>query len=277
MYYAEVLRRRAGFPERGMPRKNLLAEELESYYARPGNTRISPVTASERAVDTTGINGDYEANYYTQGRLIATALDLILRDSTRRQKGLDDFMRAMYERFALKRGFTTDDVERTANDVCGCDLHRFFDEHVRRPQPIDFNARLKSVGLVVHVDTVVAADSAGNPFPDTRIWAYPRRSDQRMRVWIQDPTSVWARAGLHTGQDLIAFNGAAIDSFPDFRRAFRTVHVGADVPVDILQNGRPRRIVVRVSGYDRPRVTISEDSTATQAQLEHRRAWSAAQ
>lgn len=276
MYYAEALTRRAGFPERGMARKDLLAEELEFYYANAGNTHISPEVASERTVDTTGINGDYEPNYYTQGRLIGTALDLLLRDSTRAQKGLDDFMRAMYDRFAMKRGFTTDDVERTANDVCGCNLHRFFEDHVRNPRPIDFKDRLGSVGLIVHVDTVAATDSANNPLPDTRVWAYPRRPDGRMRVWIHDPTSVWARAGLHTGQDLVAFNGVTVDSFPDFRRAFRSVRIGTDVPVDIIEKGRLRRINVHVSGYARPRVSISEDPATTPAQIERRRTWSIA-
>jgi predicted metalloprotease with PDZ domain len=273
IYYAEALTRRAGFPENGMARKDLLALEMQSYYELPGNTRISPEVASARAVDTTGINGDYDANYYTQGRLIGTALDLILRDSTHGQKGLDDFMRAMYTHYALKRGFTTDDVQSTAADVCGCNLRRFFDDHVRNARPIDFVAPLRTIGLTLKVDTIPAADSAGNPFPDTRIWAYPRTSDRRMRVWINDPGSVWARSGLHTGQDLIAFNGVQVDSFPDFRRAVRSIKIGSEVPVDILEDGKPRRVLVRVPGYSRTRVRITEDQSATAAQVERRRVW----
>lgn len=276
IYYAEALTRRAGFPERGLPRKDLLAEDLEAYYATAGNTRISPELASARAVDTTGINGDYEANYYTQGRLIGTALDLILGDSTRGRKGLDDFMRVMYARYAMKRGFTTDDVEQTANEVCGCNLAHFFDDHVRKPRPIDFGPLLKTIGFSIRVDTIPATDSTGGAVPDTRIWAYPRRSDRRMRVWIQDPSSVWARAGLHTGQDLIAFNGVKVDSFPDFRRAFRSVRIGSDVAVDILKGGQPQRVTVRVTGYDRPRVRIEQDAGASTAQIERRRQWAIA-
>jgi predicted metalloprotease with PDZ domain len=276
MYYAEALPRRAGFPEQNMSRNDLLAQELEIYYERPGNTHISPEVASARAIDTTGISGDYEANYYVQGRLIATALDLILRDSTRGARGLDDFMRAMYDRFAMKRGFTTDDVQRTANDVCGCRLDQFFDDHVRRARPLDFAPYLKTIGRAIRIDTIAGTDTAGNALPDMRIWAYPRRSDGRMRVWIMDPTSVWGRAGLHTGQDLVAFNGAPVDSFPDFRRAIRTVRLGSEVPVDILENGKPRRLTVQVSGFTRPRVTISDDASASAAQLARRQAWDVA-
>src|SRR5689334_13733634 len=170
IYYAEALTRRAGFPDDNMARKDLLARQLEIYYERPGNTRISPEVASARAVDTTGINGDYEPNYYVQGRLVATALDLILRDSTHGAKGIDDFMRAMYDRFAMKRGFTTNDVEHTANDVCRCNLDRFFDDHVRNARPLEFTPYLKTIGLAIKVDTIAVIDTAGSALPDMRIW-----------------------------------------------------------------------------------------------------------
>jgi predicted metalloprotease with PDZ domain len=276
MYYAEALTRRAGFPERGRPRTDLLAEELESYYGSPGNMLVSPELASSRALDTTGINEDYEPNYYVQGRLIGTALDLLIADSTSGRRGLDDVMRALYSEFASKRGFSTADVERSASTVCGCDLLSFFDEHVRNSRPLDFNNYLRSIGYRVLVDTTQAADSVGTRLPDLRIWVYPPRNGGRMRVMIPDPSSVWAKSGLHTGMDLVAFNGAQIDSLPDFRRAFQTVKLGDVVTVDIVQGGKPARETVDVTGYDRPRVRIVDAPAITSAQLERRRLWLAA-
>ncbi|HEY4735679.1 MAG TPA: hypothetical protein VIH53_14160 [Gemmatimonadaceae bacterium] len=273
IYYADALTRRAGFPEDNKSRTDLLAEELESYYANPGNTRMSPEVASARAVDTTGINGDYDPDYYSQGRLIGTALDLIIKDSTHDERNLDDLMRALYSRFADKRGFTTTDVQNAANDVCGCTLDRFFDDHVRHSRPIDFTRYLSSIGLRAIVDTIPATDSAGTSLPDTRVWAYPPRSGGKMRVWIQDPSSVWGRAGLHTGMELLAFNNAPIDSFPRFRRALRTVKLGQVVPVDIIRDGAPARINVSVTGYARPRVRIVDDPTASPAQIRKRGIW----
>jgi len=205
--------------------------------------------------------------------LIGTALDLIIADSTRGQRGLDDVMRALYSEFATKRGFKTEDVQRVASKICSCDLRAFFDEHVRNARPLDFNRYLGSIGYRVMIDTIPAADSAGVRLPDMRVWSYPRRQDGRMRVWIQDPSSVWAKGGLHTGMDLVAFNGVAVDSFPDFRRAFRTVKLGDVVPVDIVRNGSSTRVSVTVAGHDRPRVRIVEVSNPTPIQLERRRLW----
>jgi predicted metalloprotease with PDZ domain len=273
MYYADALLERAGFPERGMLRADLVAEELESYYGNPGNRLISPEVASERAVDTTGINGDYQPNYYVQGRLIGTALDLIIRDSTNGRRGLDDLMRALYSRYAMKHGFTTDDVEHVASEVCACNLHPFFDDYVRNARSPDFDRYFRSIGLQLVADTIPAADSTGARLPDTRIWAYAPKKRGPMRVMIQDPTSVWAKAGLHTGDEIVSFNSAPIDSIPEFRRAIRAVRLGDVVPVSIVRRGGPALLNVRVTGYDRVRVRIVEVPDATPPQRERRRLW----
>jgi len=273
MYYADALLDRAGFPERGMSRADLVAEELESYYRNPGNALISPEVASERAVDTTGISGDYQPNYYVQGRLIGTALDLIIRDSSNGRRGLDDLMRALYSRYAMKRGFRTDDVERAASEVCACNLRPFFDDYVRNPRTPDFGRYFRSIGLQVTTDTIPAADSVGTRLPDTRVWAYPPRFGGRMRVMIADPSSVWAKAGLHTGDEIVSFNSAPIDSVADLRLAIRAVRLGEVVPVSIVRGGKPALVSVRVTGYDWVRVRIVEVSGATPRQRERRRLW----
>ena len=250
-----------------MSRADLLAEDLESYYGSPGNLLISPEVASARAVDTTGVNGDYNVNYYVQGRLIGTALDLIIFDSTNGRRGLDHLMRTLYSRYALKRGFTT------AQEMCGCALRRFFDDHVRGARPLDFSRYLGPLGLRVVIDTIPAADSAGTRLPDTRVWAYPPRTGGRMRVMIEDPSSAWGKAGLHTGDVLVAFNGAPIDSFPNFRRALLGIKLGDVVPVSIIRGGAPAVVNVRSTGYDRVRVRIVQAPDATPAQQERRRLW----
>lgn len=274
--YADILTRRAGFPDDGRPRSDWLARELEIYYESPGNFVISPEVASARAVDTTGINGDLGPNYYSQGRVIGAVLDIAIRDSTRGKRGLDDLMRALYSGFAMKRGFTSADIERTASKVCSCNLRGFFDDYVRGSHLVAVNHFLRSVGLRATIDTIPAADSTGAPFADLRIWAYPPRTAGRMRVMIQDPASAWARAGLHTGDEIVTFNGAPVDSFPAFRRAVRGVKLGDSVAVSIIRRGKPALITVRVTGYDRVRVRIDELPGASPEQVERRRFWLAA-
>ncbi|MEP6550323.1 MAG: hypothetical protein ABJB95_04020, partial [Gemmatimonadales bacterium] len=273
VYYAETLMRRAGFPERGRARDQELADWLSIYRGSFGNTVISPEQGSWASVDPPDPTNDYLSNYYVQGRLIAYALDLMIRDSTGGRRSLDDVMRAMYDRFAKKSAFSGHDIENTVASVCGCNVHGFFEDHVRKAGPIDFNQYLRSAGLRVVYDTIPSADSAGVRFPDLRISVYTPSQGGRMRVRIMDPRTVWRNAGLHTGMELVALNGIRVDSFPDFRRAIRSVKLGTVVPVDVIAGGSPRRVNVSVSGFDRVKARILDAPNVTPARLERRRIW----
>jgi hypothetical protein len=70
-----------------------------------------------------------------------------------------------------------------------------------------------------------------------------------------------------------SLNRIPIDSFPDFRRAIRSIKLGDVVPAEVVRNGATQHIDVRVTGYDRTRARIVEIPDATLAQLERRRVW----
>jgi len=97
-----------------------------------------------------------------------------------------------------------------------------------------------------------------------------------MRVRIMDQRTVWTTAGLHTGMEWISLNKIPIDSFPDFRRAIRSIKLGDLVPAEVARNGVTQQLNVRVTGYDRTRAKIVELPAASPAQLERRRVWMSA-
>jgi predicted metalloprotease with PDZ domain len=272
IYYAETLQRRAGIPEAGKTRLLELQEEIDFWHGNAGNSYVSPERGSWASIDPPDATGDYRSNYYTQGRLIAYALDLIIADSTGGRRGMDDVMRLMYDRFARKRAFTGADIERAVHDVCQCNIHRFFEDHVRDAKPIDFNPLLAPLALRVVLTTAPVADSTGARYPDLRISAYDLPTG-RMRVRIMDPRTVWTSAGLHTGMEWISLNRIPVDSFPDFRRAIRSIRLGDVVPVEVARNGVTQRLNVRVAGFERTRAQVVEIADATPAQLERRRLW----
>ena len=273
IYYVQTLQRRAGIPETAKTRQQELEEEIDFFHGNAGNSYLSPERGSWSSIDPPDSTGDYRSNYYTQGRLIAHALDLFIADSTGGRRGMDDVMRLMYDRFAKKRAFTGVDIKRAVHDVCECNVHRFFEDHVRGAKPIDFDPLLAPLGLKVVLATApVADDSTGTRFPDLRVSAYDLPTG-RMRVRILDPRTVWRSAGLHTGMEWISLNRIPIDSFPDFRRAIRSIKLGDVVPVEVVRDGATQKIDVRVTGFERTRARVVEVPDATPAQLERRRVW----
>lgn len=272
MYFAEILMRKSASTIDDESRLDELADEIRYYHANAGNIRISPERGSWASIYGPDSAGDYLSNFYTQGRLIAEVLDIILRDSTGGQRGMPDVMRAMYSRYAHKGVFSGLDIERVTGEVCGCNLHSFFENHVRNARPIEFNKYLTSLGLQAIVEMVPAADTTGTRWPDLRISAYQPLSG-RMRVRLMHPETPWRRAGLRTGMEYVGIKGVPIDSFQDFRRAVRSIRIAEVVPVDVMADGKPLRINVTMTGYDQPRVRIVELPNATPGQRARRRQW----
>ena len=257
-------------------RLDALRDQMTGYLDDPGSARVSPERASWTAEDPPGANGDVSGDHYRQGTLIATVLDLAIRDSTAGRRSLDDVMRTLVAEHPAPRGFTGLDVERAASRACGCDLHGFFERHVRGAALLDFAPGLRSLGLRPRVWMEPAVDSAGRAEPDLRVWVYVLPGETQPRFVVNDPRSAWARAGLRTGDRIVAFDGTPVDGRRAALTAIRTLHTGDRVHVDFVRGDAPMSADVVVGGYERTRVAIEDLPTVTPAQRAARARWLAA-
>src|SRR5258705_9967672 len=66
------------------------------------------------------------------------------------------------------------------------------------------------IGLRTHV-TWGPAVYNGEPERDLRVWGFER--DTTIRLVINNATSIWGRAGLHSRDRLVSVNGAAVKTW----------------------------------------------------------------
>jgi len=182
-------------------------------------------------------------------------------------------MRAMLERFSGERGFGGRDVERTVAHVCGCTVRPFFEAHVRGSQAIDFDRYLRLIGMRARVSWTPALDRDGRPAADLRVSAWQPPGENALSLLISNPASVWGRAGLHSGDRLVAVNGAAVPSGEEFRGLRNRLKNGDTVTVEVRRVTGPWRTSVVVAGYERPVVRLEEISAATERQRALRAQW----
>jgi predicted metalloprotease with PDZ domain len=270
MYYADLLRRRAGLPADGRTRAAHLERLVARYAANPAYGRLSPEAIS-RATYNAGPEalGDYSASVHLAGEVVGTALDLMVRDSTAGRRTMDDVMRALYARARRGApGIATADVERAVAGACGCDPRGFFDAHVRGAAPVDLGRWLPAVGHGLEVTWAPERRADGTPAPDHRVWAWNATEGAPLRLRHQLPTGAWGRAGLHTGDEVTHVNGEAVRSWPEFRRAVGAIQVGDSVEVALAAaGGAPaRRVRFVMSGYDVPAVRVRPLDGATARQ-----------
>jgi predicted metalloprotease with PDZ domain len=274
MFYADLILRRGGLAPDGSTRVAHLAAALGRYYTTSGNHLLSPERVSRAEYGPRGDQlGDNTASTHLQGELLTTALDLVIREATGGRRSMDDVMRAMLADHAGPPGFTSDDVEAEVARICGCSVRRFFLDHVHGPAPLEFNRYLRPIGLAFRVDWEPAVDARGVPLPDRRLYAWQPRGEPGLRLMVLDTMSVWERAGLHTGDRLVAVNGAAMADPAALWSIIRSLRIGDTLRIAVRRADGIHRVDVTETGYHRARVTIDEVPDATPAQRALRNSW----
>lgn len=279
IFYADLLLRRAALPTQDSTRTARLANLVGRYLANPGNARFSAERVSQVAYNAEpGVLGDYTASAHLQGEVMGSMLDVIVRDATSGRRSMDDVMRLMLERFSAEKGFLGPDVERTVEDVCGCDVTPFFDAHVRGGMPIDFDRYLGLIGLRTRVTWGPAVAPNGQPVLDMRIYAWDPPGSRAAKLVVTNPESVWGRAGLHSGDQVVAVNGAPKRTWVEFRSAaLQNLRVGDTVRVEVERPSGRFTATVVAAALSRPFVTVEEVRGAGAKATTLRASWLAAQ
>jgi len=83
---------------------------------------------------------------------------------------------------------------------------------------------------------------------------------------INNATSIWGRAGLHSRDRLVSLNGVAVATWPELRAKLQALRLGDTVRVQVQRPSGPFETTVIVAGFERPTVRIERLPNATVAQ-----------
>jgi predicted metalloprotease with PDZ domain len=279
-YFAAEIVRRAGYAAEPAARA-ALAGTIENFLANPAHTRITPERSSWTAWDTPAANGGYSLSYYTQGALLGELLELELRDRTDGRRGMDDVERLLFDRFAGPRGFAGEDLLQTVNEVCGCDLQLFFTQHVSGAEELDVDRWLSRIGYHAVVTRRAVVDSLGRPRPDLRLGAIGRggygsaggAERAPLRIAVSDPASAWGRAGLLTGDEIVAMNGHPITTAASLHNVLDSLRIGDRARVEVRRAGAPVTAVASITGDEHTMVRLEDLADVTPRMRRMRGVW----
>ena len=203
--------------------------------------------------------GDYNASVHLQGELLGSMLDLMIRDASDCKRNLNDVMKLMFKRFHDK-GFYAADVEQAVKDICLCnnDVHSFFKDYIYNGNAIDFNIYLKLAGLQFQLTYAPAKNNEGQPEPDLPVYVWQPIGDSLYHIAVRNPVNCFTRAGIHTGDIVIALNNKIISKRQDFYSLLNTLHIDDKLWVTTKRDGRTIIIPVIITGYDKPIVKIKK-------------------
>jgi predicted metalloprotease with PDZ domain len=187
--------------------------------------------------------GNTNYSYYDGGQTLGVLLDLEIRQRTNNRKSLDDWMRSMYQGFALpKPGFNDGDVVRIASATAGTDMSEFFRRYLFGKDPLPYVRDFAYAGIDAQ-KTTSSQGWSGAVLAPTR--------DGHAVIGNIIPGSPAERDGLDRGDIVIAIDAKPLDRAgidrelgarrPNDRVMFTVTHQGVSrqIPVTLATNPYP--------------------------------------
>lgn len=243
-YYGELAIVRAGL-ESPQAYLDSIAQLISSFEAEPGRRERSIEDTSwdtwfTSSGMTTNLNNT-NYSYYDGGQLLGHLLDFAIRQATNNQKTLDDWMRLLYQSYALpKAGFEPEDAVRAASEIAGKDMSDFFRRYVSGKEPLPYENYFLSAGLRLEKKMT----------PD-RPWlglSHKKGEGGKPEIVSLIPGGPAERAGLTNGDSIVAINGVSV-SEDDFPVIAGSAKPGEALKLTIVRDGSLQEITVTPASY----------------------------
>jgi predicted metalloprotease with PDZ domain len=283
-YYGSLIMKRSGLTTVRAFAQDM-GEAIDLVVNSPGRTFNSAVQMSQMApfvdrasaTDRTNFANTF-ISYYTWGSVIGLSLDLTLRERSSGRVTLDDFMRALWDKFGrpgtktpgyVETPYTLADLKSTlaavADDAPFAD--DFFARFIEGREVADYARLLAPAGLVLR------------PRAAGRAWAGPLRTQDTQNgarvfaeVLIGTPAYL---AGLERDDIIVSVGGSKAATPSDIDRAIAARKPGESL--QLVYDRRGERITTVLKLVEDPSLELvpAEEAgqTLTEAQRKFREAW----
>ncbi|HUF90012.1 MAG TPA: PDZ domain-containing protein [Gemmatimonadota bacterium] len=266
-YYDTVLLERAGLitPEEYY---DALGGTIRGLQSAPGRR----VTSAELASLTSWHSGYGDGNpnssisFYTKGDLLGLLLDLTILDATDGERGLEDVLRLLWERYYERRqGYPEDAFRAAAEEVAGRSLDPFFARYVAGTDELPYDETLRIVGL-----TAIQVPDTSDPAA-TLGWRLRKQGDD-VTVSNVLPGSPALAAGIMRDDVVVSVGGEAIEGVS--LDPLLALHSPGDVvPVVVRRRGEEIEAQVTLAGDGNLEWRVEPVDDPTERQLRLRQRW----
>ena len=243
-YYDDLMLLRAGLIDEEKY-FSLLTKTIDTVSNAPGRLRQS-VTESSFDAWTRFYKQDENAanalvSYYTKGSLVALGLDLLLRQSTRDLRSLDDVMRLLWNRYGREfyqghlQGIPEHAMVSLIKEATGVDVSAFITRYVEGCEDIPLKTLFDAAGIQLE---------QAQPSSTLSLHARTRVIQGRVELASVLNGGPAHTAGLSAHDQLVAINGLRISDPKDVEQSLRSCRPGQAVDVHVFRRDELRAFTV---------------------------------
>ncbi len=260
-YYDELLLRRADFYTKDQYLRTLFST-INSVENQPGN-KIQPVAHASfdawiKLYHPNENSNNTTISYYSKGQLIGAVMDAMIIASSKGKKGLDDFMRSLYDKYYVKakRGFTEEEFKKDLETFLGRNLDAFFADYIHGTKPLDYEKAFAEIGVQVIKQEKTEA------FFGTSL----SESNGKLIVSRVQSNSAAEKAGISAKDEIIAINGFRTNQ-SGFNEFIGRIQVGQSFEVMIARDGKIMNLKAVMGEITKVNYTYQLDSDPAKAAL----------
>lgn len=209
-YFEEILTLRAGIQTREEFMEEF-AKALLAYEHQPGRFQQSAAESSFDAwIDAGGERArNASVNIYSKGMLLATAMDIAIREQTKGAKGFEHVHQYLYQHHTVdKGGYSEADVRTALKTVTGNDWSGWWTKYVDGTGEIPFSELFTHVGMRYVVEGGKDDEQKEEWFTG---WRTRDTGDHPVVIEVERDSPAW-KAGVVAGDILVAGNGLRLTS-----------------------------------------------------------------
>jgi predicted metalloprotease with PDZ domain len=283
-YYGALVMKRSGLSTVRAFAQDM-GEAIDIVVNSPGRTFSSAVQMSQMApfvdrssaVDRTNFANTF-ISYYTWGQVIGLGLDLTLRERSDGRVTLDDFMRALWDKYGrpgantpgyVETPYTMNDLKATLAAVSGdaAFAQDFFERYIEGREIMEYAPLLNRAGFVLRRRAV------------GRGWAGPLRTQDTQTGARVVSDTLFGTPAFHAGLDrddiIVSVGGSRTATSAEIERAIATRKPGDSLQVVYDRHGERITSVMKLADDPSLELVPAEEAgqTLTETQRKFRDAW----
>ena len=269
-YYEDLILLKAGVITQKEFLKDL-AQDLQAYQEKPGNTKVSLADYSFdywMKTDDNHRHHNRSSGIYLEGKILSLYLDLLMLESSSGKKGYAEVHKSLFKDYRLPKTFDERTIKTLLKKHSTLKVDELWQKYVDGTEKLPVKEIMAKLGLELNYGGKTANEAKKTAWLGIEIkkgsnWVKIERVTAGSPAW---------EAGLTAGDYISAINGFRVDS-KSWQQRLKTLKVLDKTEIDYFRRGKAAKTTAKITAKPKDKWALKFVKKPTKAQKRLYEAW----